>query len=169
MNCSVKILIGLLIFFYGGILNAQSIEPPVSKKFPYQIAIIMDGGTFYIKEKRTKTTPEKEYTIDGRVNSPSKGELFQGGHSFESSISKRLLRDAALKIFDNIENQLLKFHGKVKFEEIKKNPIQVDDMTDDEAEKKAENPQFNDAMATQLILEKISEYKNNSALGMKTK
>ena len=143
------------------LLRGQAISPPSSDKYPFQVGTIMDGGTLYILEKRTKTEAERRYCIDNQINSKTAGELYRGNLHPTHEGAKLVPPDEARKILDRIEATLEKFHGRETLERYRTKPIDFESMTEEEAEKKVKDPKFNDRVSTQMLLEAIQQYRES--------
>lgn len=143
------------------ILHGQAISPPVSEKFPFQVGILMDGGTFYIIEKQGKNSQEQRHCINHALNSGDKGELFTGNLHPTMEGAKLVEESKARKILDQIEAKLKAFHGAEVLENYRKNPIDLEGMSEQEAEEKIKDPKFNERVATQMLLEEIQKYRES--------
>jgi len=143
------------------LLRGQAISPPSSDKYPFQVGTIMDGGTLYILEKRTKTQAERRYCIDHQINSKTAEELYSGNLHPTHEGAKLVAPDEALKILARIEATLEKFHGKDTLERYRTKPIDFEAMTEKEAEKKVKDSKFNDRVSTQMLLEAIQQYRES--------
>ena len=155
------IIIGFVAFISVSILNGQAISPPSSDKYPFQVGTIMDGGTLYILEKPTKAEAERRYCIDNQINSKTAGELYVGNLHPTHDGAKLVPADEAWKILGHIEATLKKFHGDVVLERYSKEPIDFEAMTEEEAEEKVKDPNFNNQVSTQMLLEAIQKYRKS--------
>jgi hypothetical protein len=140
------------------VVNGQAISPPVSEKYPFAVGTMMDGGTLYIHEKPTKESDERKYCVDNQINSKTAGELFVGNLHPTHEGAKLVRGDEARKILDHIEATLRKFHGEEALERYRKEPIDFEAISEEEAEEMIKDPKFNDRVATQILLEAIKQY-----------
>jgi hypothetical protein len=153
-------LTGLLLGF-APMAEAQGIAPPVSEKFPFQIEMVMDGGTLAILEKASKGKPEKRYCIDGTMNSRTAGELFIGNLHQTLEGARQAKPKEATEVLAHIEKRLGDFLGAEKFKDYREKPIDLEAMSEEEAEEKIKDPAFNDRIATQMLLAAIDEYRKS--------
>lgn len=160
-NHATVIAFAALVCGVSSILKGQAISPPVSDKFPFQVGTIMDGGTLYLLERPTKETPERRCCIDHQINSETAGELFIGNLHPTHEGAKLMKTAEAEKILDRIEARLKAYHGAEALEWIRKDPIDLESMSDEEAEEKAKDPKFFDRVATQMLLNAIQEYRES--------
>lgn len=148
--------------------QGQAIAPPVSDNFPFQVGILMDGGTFFILQRSESEVPEQRFCIDGRVRTENslpvkaKREAFEGGLHPTEKGAKPLSRTEALKIFSRIQSRLETFWGKAKLHEIKQKPIDLDkiDIPAEKEEAFLADKELQNRIATQMLLQAIEKYKN---------
>ncbi len=144
--------------------EAQAIAPPVLPDFPFEVGIVMDGGTFSIFCRASKGSKAAKYCIDGRIyseNKRAKKELFRGGLRPDEVGATVVSREEALRIFADIRQRLEKYFGRNAFRAIERTPLDFENprlVAGGErrflADKKLQN-----RIAAQLLLSEIQRYK----------
>lgn len=132
-----------------------------SEGFPFQVSIIMDGGTFFIcqiakGQQNVKGHPDLLlYYFDGKMESKTRGEFFSGSpEKNEQENPQKLSLEDAEKVFEQFKEALIKFHGKEKLDDIIANLVDLDKIT----KKQIHNPNFKDRIITQLLCQHVRDY-----------
>ena len=121
----------------------------------------MDGGTLAVVEKATKGKPERRYCIDSQINSATIGELFIGNVHPTAKGARQVKAKEAEEILGHIEGLLKGFLGAAKLKTYREKPIDFEAMSDEDAEKNVKDPNFNDRVATQILLGAIDQYRKS--------
>src|SRR5437899_10934219 len=70
--------------------RAQAISPPVTRDFPFQVGIMMDGGSFYVIERGLKNAPNI-FCFDHKIDSETHGELYASASPMDSLTTGKLV------------------------------------------------------------------------------